>query len=148
MSRILVTGASGLVGNAFCRKFSDEFVLLPASRKSKYPVDLLGEEGAIQSEIERLEPDVILHLAAFTDVSAAYEQDGDRTATCYRLNVEATESIAKAAKRMGAYLVSVSTDFVFDGSSREALTEGSECSPIEWYGKTKLVDDSELIKNR
>lgn len=142
MNRILVTGASGLIGSAFCRKFSDEFELLPASRNSAIALDLLGGDEVIRSEIERLRPDVILHLAAHTDVSSAYDQKGDRSSPCYRLNVEATESIARAAKETGAYLVSVSTDFVFDGSSRDPLTEDCECSPIEWYGETKWIGET------
>ena len=82
--------------------------------------------------------EAVLHLAAFTDVSGAHEQEGDKNGLCYRINVVGTENIAQLCAASGKHLIHISTDFVFDGKKEEAYTEVDEPQPIEWYGQTKL----------
>jgi dTDP-4-dehydrorhamnose reductase len=87
-------------------------------------------------------------LAAFTDVSKAYEEKDDKEGLVYRVNVTGTENIARAAKKFGHYLIHISTDFVFDGANppQAGYTEKDKPQPIEWYGQTKLWAEEAVQK--
>ncbi|MFA6369293.1 MAG: sugar nucleotide-binding protein, partial [Candidatus Shapirobacteria bacterium] len=83
----------------------------------------------------------VLHLAAFTDTNAAWDQKGDKTGICYQLNVEGTRNILNLAKQYNQYLIYISTDFVFDGSKTTPYLETDTPNPIEWYGETKYLGE-------
>jgi dTDP-4-dehydrorhamnose reductase len=89
------------------------------------------------AQLERaLEPgfDVVLHLAAYTDVARA-ERERD---ACWALNVTGTRNVARASSRIGARLVHFSSDYVFDGE-RGMYTEGDAPNPSNYYSLTKVV---------
>jgi dTDP-4-dehydrorhamnose reductase len=81
----------------------------------------------------------LAHLAAFTDVSAAFAQTGDESGLCHRINVGGTRNVAAACAAAGIHLIHVSTDFVFDGAKGAPYVETDAPNPIEWYGRTKLM---------
>lgn len=131
---ILVTGSKGLVGTRLFQLYSDQFDLISADLEDGFDIlDLDATKGRLDGK----SIDSIIHLAAFTDVSGAHEQQGDKSGLCYRLNVEGSENIVKLANESGAHLVHISTDFVFDGENEDAYTEADQPKPIEWYGDTK-----------
>jgi dTDP-4-dehydrorhamnose reductase len=133
--KILVSGLSGMVGSRFRELYQEkyDFENLDLSEgvdiTNKVQLDrIIGESDA----------ETIIHLAAFTNVSAAHEQNGDKEGPCYRVNVVGTENIAASCKAYGKYLIHISTDYVFDGTKEEVYTEEDTPNPIEWYGQTKL----------
>ena len=86
-------------------------------------------------------------MAAFTDTNAAWLQRGDKSGSCYQVNVVGTQNILELARKYNKYTINISTDFVFDGNTDVEYTEDSPPSPIEWYGQTKyeaekLISDS------
>jgi dTDP-4-dehydrorhamnose reductase len=87
---------------------------------------------AVEGVFRSASPDAIIHAAAWTDVDAC-ERDPDRAR---RFNVVGTANVARAAGR--AFLVVVSTDYVFDGELGRAYVETDEPSPLQVYGRTKL----------
>jgi dTDP-4-dehydrorhamnose reductase len=95
---------------------------------------------ATAKAVQTVAPDVILHLAAFTDVEAC--EDEDNRLLAYQLNARGTEFVAVAASEPGSRLVYVSTDYVFDGTKGEPYTETDTPNPINAYGKTKLVGEA------
>lgn len=100
----------------------------------------LTDQAATRDLVADLKPQVIVHSAAERrpDVS-----EKDTTAT-QKLNVEATKTIAESAKEVGAFVVYISTDYVFDGSS-PPYSEGSQTNPLNNYGKSKLEGEKVML---
>lgn len=95
----------------------------------------------VQKIIEMVEPDVIVHCAAWTAVDAA--EDEDKQAKVRAINVDGTQNIANAAKKIDAKMVYLSTDYVFDGQGiKPWKPDCKDYKPLNVYGQTKL--DGEL----
>ena len=134
---VLATGINGLVGSKFRDMFQDtyEFNALDISDPTN-PVDITNIDQVKQA-FAQSDATAVIHLAAYTDVTGAWEQRGDKTGIAYKVNVEGTRNIVKAAEETGKYVIHVSTAFVFDGEKTELYTEADPTNPIEWYGQTK-----------
>lgn len=93
--------------------------------------------GAAQRVLRQLRPAAVVHCAAYTDVDGA-ESDPARAAA---VNAHGAGNVAAAAAEVGARIVHVSTDYVFDGSKREPWVESDPVSPLGVYGETKLAGE-------
>lgn len=126
--KILVTGGSGRLGTELRALIPG--LVAPTSAEMN-----LTDAAAVIAIIERECPDVIVHTAAYTNVGGA---EKDREA-CWNANVVGTRNMAAAANAVGAKLVHISTDYVFDGQTggyRESDTPGPV---VNYYSLTKLV---------
>jgi dTDP-4-dehydrorhamnose reductase len=132
---VIGTGLSGLIGSRFQQLFGDTFSFKNLDLSTGIDIT---DAAMVEQAVASNPAEVIIHLAAFTNVSAAHEQTDDKSGLCYRINVEGTNTIAKAAAKYGKHLIHISTDFVFDGTKDGAYTEEDIPTPIEWYGRTKL----------
>lgn len=139
--KLLATGLSGLVGSKIAQDLQRDIAFENLDLTTG--VDITNAEQ-VRRSLERSEAKVVLHLAAFTDVKAAWEQRGDRSGSCFRVNVLGTEIIAQACREYGKHLIHVSTAFVFDGSESRMYTEDSGIAPIEWYGQTKAEAEAKV----
>lgn len=145
--KILVTGSSGLIGSIFCQTFDSKHTIITADlTQPSSKVDILDPES-VSSAFESAQPEAVIHLAAFTDVTKAWEQTENKSGLAYRLNVEGTQNIVTAANAVGAHVVHVSTAFVFDGEKEAPYIETDDPNPIEWYGKTKLLAEELVSSN-
>ncbi len=144
MTKIIGTGLSGLVGSRIVELLQDKYEFVDFSLDTG--VDITDKKLLKNKFIEHEDAEVILHLAAFTNVNAAWEQKGDEDGLCYQVNVIGTRNIAQLAAKFKKYLIYVSTDFVFDGRRKTLYTERDKPSPIEWYGKTKYLGEKEVRK--
>lgn len=136
--KLLVTGSSGLIGRELTRRASEKHVVYSASHESApdygEPVKLdITKEEDVRSCFSRLAPDAVIHLAALTDVERC-EADEE---LAMRLNFHASQIIAKEAARVGAFLLYVSTDYVFDGE-KGLYRENDRPGPVNAYGLSKL----------
>ena len=140
----LVTGASGLLGANLCLVAADRGHQV-AAVSNQTPVHVspgvsvqldLCEGEAVEEQISRLRPDLIVHCAALTDVDAC---ETDR-ARAFAVNAEATRGLAHAAVRVGARMVTVSTDAVFDGEVG-GYVEGDQTAPVNVYAESKLAGE-------
>ncbi|HMR95613.1 MAG TPA: dTDP-4-dehydrorhamnose reductase [Microthrixaceae bacterium] len=136
--RIVVTGSNGQLG-------TEVMDLLGASDHHQVlgldlPDNDLTDRDHVLSVITSFEPDLILHGAAFTAVDVCEEQ----VETAYRVNCAATRFVADGARRVGAHVVYVSTDYVFDGTKPTPYVEWDRPNPQSVYGRTKLGGESEI----
>jgi dTDP-4-dehydrorhamnose reductase len=133
--RVLVTGAAGMLGHrvvadAAARGWDVVGIDLPEAD--------LTDPLAAQDVVEEHAPDAVVHCAAFTDVDGAEEHE----ARALAVNADASANIAAAAAMLGARIVAVSTDYVFDGTlTRRPYVESDPTSPIGAYGRTKLAGE-------
>ena len=137
--KIIGTGLSGLVGSRIVELLKDKFEFVDFSLDTG--VNILDKENLSQAFEKNKNAVAVLHMAAFTDTNAAWEQRGDKLGICYQLNVEGTRNILDLAKKYNQYLVYISTDFVFDGTKTTPYTETDTPNPIEWYGETKYLGE-------
>ncbi len=135
---MLGTGLNGLVGSKIVDllKTSYEFENLDINHPTQ-PVDIT-DEIQLQNVIGHSPAKFLVHCAAFTDVTAAWLQTGDKSGLAYRVNVLGTENIAKVCRQNHIHLIHISTAYVFDGQKTEPYVESDQPNPIEWYGQTKL----------
>lgn len=97
----------------------------------------ITNEKAVRETIERLKPDAIIHCAAWTAVDAA--EDEENKPKVHAINVDGTRYIAEAAKTVGAKMLYLSTDYVFDGKGeRPWQPDDKNYAPLNYYGQTKL----------
>lgn len=138
---ILVTGLTGLAGRALARQpgAADRLVALGGPAR----LDITDRASVERALASHPGARVLLHLAAYTDTSAAHLQKGDEGGLCYRTNVLGTRYVAEACAARGIHLVHISTDFVFAGDRDEPYTESDTAAPIDWYGRTKWLGEAE-----
>lgn len=128
---ILVTGGGGQLGVAFAE-------LNIAARILPRSVLDVTDANAVASHVR--DADVVVHLAAVTDVDGC-ERD---PAWAEAVNVEGTRLIVKAARRSGARVVYLSTDYVFDGEKGAEYLEDDAAQPINVYGRSKYRGEQQL----
>jgi len=138
---LIGTGLSGMVGSRLTELYQNDFNFIN--------LDLItGTDITKKDQVEKAlsahSPATVIHLAAFTDVSRAYEETDNKDGLVYKVNVLGTKNIAEACKKHGHYLIHISTDFVFDGQKNKPYTEEDTPNPIEWYGKTKHQAEKEV----
>ena len=132
--KILVTGAAGMLGLDVCAalRARGHEVAATGRRPELIPLDITDRD-ACQQAIQDVRPDAILHCAAWTDVDGA-ERD---SLGAYKSNALGAWHIATAAADINAWVVYVSTDFVFDGAKGEPYTEFDRVNPLGVYGASK-----------
>ena len=140
---IIGTGLSGMVGSRFTELFLQDFSFINLDLSQG--IDITNQDQ-VNQVLSQHQSAVVIHLAAFTDVSRAFKEKGDKNAMVYKVNVLGTKNIAQACKKNNHYLIHISTDFIFDGQKDTPYTEEDKPKPIEWYGQTKLWAE-EKVKN-
>ena len=144
ITNILITGANGQLGHEMRN------VLAGDQRFHALFTDVAGEditmlditdEAAVEQAVADNDIHIIVNCAAYTAVDAA--EDNEPLAA--RLNAEAVGIMARVAKRHGARMVHVSTDYVFDGKGCIPYTEDMPTNPQSAYGRTKLDGEQQLL---
>lgn len=139
MTTIIGTGLTGLVGSRIVELLKDNYNFVDFSLDSQ--VNILDQGSLSQAFGANSSATTIIHLAAFTDTAAAWEQRGDKSGLCYQLNVTGTKNILDLAQKHRLKLIYISTDFVFSGSKTTPYFETDMPDPIEWYGETKYLGE-------
>ncbi len=132
--RVLLTGGKGLLGTplAACLRSGGVDV-----RVTDVPEVDVTSDAAVHAAVDAFRPDVLVHLAAWTDVDGCERDPGRAEA----VNGDGTHVVAAASRAVGARLLYVSTDYVFDGSSDVAYTEDDPTDPLSEYGRSKLAGE-------
>ena len=103
----------------------------------------ITDKNQVNKVIEEVKPDVIIHCAAWTAVDKAEELE-DKVRS---VNVEGTKNITDASIAVGAKLIYMSTDYVFDGKKEGYYAEEDKVNPMSVYGKTKFEGEEEVRRN-
>lgn len=132
----LITGAKGQLGTELA-KMLDDHDLNYWGYDSK-DLDITNRE-LVMASINDLKPDVIFHCAAYTAVDKAEDEGKELN---WRVNVDGTQNVADAAAQVGATLVYISTDYVFDGTNEGEYQVDDQTNPQNEYGRAKLAGEA------
>ena len=137
--RILVTGASGLLGKTLCPMLDKEGWQYWGCNSKIFDVT---DTKMVNEIMNKISLDFIIHLAAFTNIDLA-EANPDKA---FQVNQLGTKNIANIARKHNIPILYVSTDNVFDGTSQTPYKTTDATNPINEYGKSKLAGENEIIK--
>lgn len=137
--RLLITGARGQLGRDLTRIATER-----GDRVAAVDVDVLDitKRESVHDALVELRPDVVINCAAMTAVDACEEREDEAMS----VNGHAVHWIAEACDAIGARLVQISTDYVFDGTKTVPYVESDEPNPQSVYGRTKLVGERAALE--
>lgn len=134
---VLVTGISGQLGFDVVKELKSKGHEAVGVDRSVLDIT---DESAVSTYVKNLQPEAIIHCAAYTNVDAAEtDQEG-----AYKVNALGTKYLAEAAKVVDAKMIYVSTDYVFDGAGTEPYEVDHPTKPLGVYGETKLAGEKLL----
>ncbi len=142
--KILGTGLNGLIGSRIVALLQDKHSFQNVSRSGG--VDITDKDQ-ITNAILSSDADIVLHLAAMTDVKEAEkEKDLGEKSSSWQINVIGTDNIAKACEKSGKKLIYFSTDLVFNGENipNGGYRETDKTYAVNWYGETKCEGEKRV----
>jgi dTDP-4-dehydrorhamnose reductase len=137
--KVAILGGKGMLGSdvaAECKSRAIDFEVFDL------PEFDITNEQQIMTVVRQAK--TIINCAAYTNVEKAETE----TELAFRVNAEAVGRLAELARKSGAWVLHISTDFVFDGASDKPYTEKDIPHPINAYGRTKLAGERLLVENR
>lgn len=146
MSKVLITGANGLLGQALVETLKDEYTVVASGVEAQHfcPVDTIeylqldiARAAHCNEVVKRIRPDFIINAASFTHVDACEKQ----RELCWNINVKGVENLARVARKFDIHLIHYSTDYVFNGTNGP-YSEDDYCEPVGYYGRSKLASEN------
>jgi dTDP-4-dehydrorhamnose reductase len=134
--RILVTGTQGQVARALAERGAGQDLVFGGR-----PELDLADPSSIDRAVEAVRPDLVISAAAYT----AVDQAEDEPVMAQKVNAVAPGALARAAARVGAPVLHLSTDYVFDGTADRPYREDDPTCPVSVYGQTKLAGEQAII---
>jgi len=135
-TKILILGAKGMLGQDLSKVLADYNLIL----WDRQEIDI-ADEYQVNKKIIDLKPQIIINCAAYT----AVDDCEMHKELALRINNQAVGYLALAAKKIGAIIVQISTDYVFDGKNKNGYVEDSqEFGPVNFYGESKLLGEKSL----
>ena len=159
--KVLVTGVAGQLGHDVMNELAKRgYEGIGSDIKDTYsgipdgtavvtmpyvPMDIT-DKASVEKVLKEVNPDVVVHCAAWTAVDLA--EDEDKKETVQKVNAEGTRNIALVCKELGCKMVYISTDYVFDGQGTEPWEpDCKDYKPLNVYGETKLAGELAVSEN-
>ncbi len=136
--KVLVTGVTGQLGHDVAAELSRRGVEYRGVGSKDMD---LTNEAEVRQVVSSYRPDTIIHCAAYTAVDKAEEEHE----LCHKVNVDGTLALAQAAEEIGAKMVYISTDYVFDGRGNLPFAVDDEKVPCNMYGVSKLFGEQAVF---
>ncbi len=133
--KIMITGGKGMLGCSLQKKINNHNLIIA-------DIDTVDITNSFQTEvfIKDNKPDVVIHCAAMTNVDAC-ETEIDKA---YMVNAVGSSNIASSTHKVGAKLIAISTDYVFDGNNDKPYNEYDKPNPTTIYGKSKFAGEEAI----
>ncbi|NRF27183.1 dTDP-4-dehydrorhamnose reductase [Vibrio coralliilyticus] len=139
--RVLITGSNGQVGQSLQEQLSiQENVTILSLDKEELDIT---NPHAVQAAVEEFKPTVIINAAAHTAVDKAE----DEVELSYAINCDGPKFLARAAQSVGAAILHISTDYVYEGNKVGEYREEDPTNPQSVYGSSKLAGELEVIQH-
>jgi len=135
--QIVIVGAGGMLGRDVSEVLGERYPNTVCATRDE--VDIT-DYWLTRWELERLEADVVVNCAAYTDVDGCETE----TETAFQVNAEGAGSLARACAEVGARMVHLSTDFVFDGNQQTPYREEDPTNPQSAYARSKLEGEQQV----
>ncbi len=137
----LITGGNGQLGSELRHLFDEKGIDYVSTDAKEMDIT---DETVTMEKVKEIRPSVIFHCAAYTAVDKAEEEGKELDEL---INVTGTRNVALAAKSVGAKLVYISTDYVFDGEKQVGEYQvDDQVNPQNEYGRTKLLGNKQSKK--
>lgn len=137
MAKFLITGANGQVGYCLTQQLQGKADILALDRDK---LDITDREAVFQTVAE-FQPDVIINAAAHTAVDRAESE----VELSEAININGAKYLAEASAEIGALMLHISTDYVFNGQGNQAYTEDDRVDPQGVYGRTKQAGEMAVL---
>ena len=134
--KVLIVGAGGMLATDVESSLSPAFMVTVLT---KAQLDITNRDAVFKA-ITSIKPDVLINTAAYTNADECEEKQG----TALLVNGTAVGYLAQAAQAIGARIIHISTDYIFDGNKGSAYVEDDKPNPLSVYGQSKLVGEQEL----
>jgi len=138
--KIIITGAGGQVGRELQR-----YIALYHPEMDVYPLTRKDLDVTNAAEVKRIlieiKPDWVINAAAYTAVDRAEEDQK----IAHAVNAEAAGYLAETIRDLGARMVHISTDYVFDGDSSNSYVPSDNTNPLNFYGQSKLAGELKIL---
>jgi dTDP-4-dehydrorhamnose reductase len=132
--KVLVAGAGGMLGRDFVLAATNAGHDVVAFDRPRMDVT---DAAAVRRQFDRERPDMVINCAAWTDVDGAESAEEQ----AFAVNGSGAGNLAAAAREVGAAIVYVSTDYVFDGEKGSPYVESDQPAPLSAYARTKLAGE-------
>ena len=136
--KLLVTGREGQLARSIAERATDH-PGLDIIFTSRGEADL-SSSGSVAGAIMAVRPELVVNAAAYTAVDQAEAEP----ALAFRINAEGAGEAAAAAREVGAAVIQLSTDYIFDGRARDPYAEDAPTEPLSVYGRSKLGGEHEI----
>jgi dTDP-4-dehydrorhamnose reductase len=133
MKKVLLIGAQGMLGHDLLKAFAKGYEIIGVDKEE---IDIT-RQGATRAFIKEISPNVVINATGYTDVDGCEK----KMHKAFVINGEGVKNIAKGCRDIGAKLISVSTDYIFDGEKMSPYLEDDPPNPLNIYGESKLMGE-------
>jgi dTDP-4-dehydrorhamnose reductase len=138
--KIIVTGSAGMLGRDLMERLAGAHFTAVGLTSAELDITRATEVSACMVDTH---PDLVINCAAYTDVDGC---ESNRE-TAMAVNAEGVANLARVSRGIGARLVQVSTDYVFDGAKGSPYLEDDQTNPLSVYGQSKLLGEKNAATN-
>lgn len=131
----MITGARGQLGTELCHLLDGQGISYDAFGSKELNIT---NPQMVAKRFNEVQPEIVFHCAAYTAVDKAEDEAKELN---WQVNEQGTKNIAEAAQKIGATLVYISTDYVFDGTNEDEYQPDAPTNPKNEYGKAKLAGE-------